>query len=131
MMRAQIEVAAAAAQAARIVTDAANAAAKVVEAAATASQVTMDRRDNALDALVAKLDERSEATQRDIAEIKTALFSKFVTLEQFMPVRNIVYGIVSMVLVGVLSALLVLVVVRPAGAVPAPVPPPIATVIAR
>ena len=49
----------------------------------------------------------------DVAEIKTDLNQRFVTKDQFTPVRNLVYGVVSLMLIGVVTGLLTLVVIAP------------------
>lgn len=45
----------------------------------------------------------------DIKDIKSKLESDYVTQEEFRPIRNLVYGMVSLVLTGVLGALVSLV----------------------
>lgn len=51
--------------------------------------------------------------QRDIAEINTKLDDKYVTKDQFDPVRNIVYGLVAVILLAVVGALIALVIINP------------------
>ena len=51
--------------------------------------------------------------KNDIAEIKLKLDNKYVTIEAFEPVRKLVYGLVAIVLVGVVSAIIGLVLVKP------------------
>lgn len=46
----------------------------------------------------------------EVSEIKKLVGEKYVTIEMFEPVRRIVYGLVGLVLVGVMGALLALVV---------------------
>lgn len=48
--------------------------------------------------------------QRDIAEINQKLDDKYVTKDQFSPVRNIVYGMVTIILTAVVVALVYLVI---------------------
>jgi hypothetical protein len=48
--------------------------------------------------------------QRDIAKINEKLDDTYVTKDQFEPVRNIVYGLVALILIGVVGALLALVI---------------------
>ena len=50
--------------------------------------------------------------QNDISEIKTKLDQKYVTKEEFDPVKKIVYGLVSLILIAVVGALIALVVVH-------------------
>jgi hypothetical protein len=50
--------------------------------------------------------------KRDVAEIKTKLEADYVTQEEFSPVKKIVYGLVSIILVAVAGALIGLVVLR-------------------
>lgn len=47
--------------------------------------------------LLARIDERVSAMANDVTEIKTTLSMDYVTKEQFKPVRNIVYGVVSLI----------------------------------
>lgn len=47
--------------------------------------------------------------QRDIAEINIKLDDKYVTKEEFIPVRNVVYGMVAIILVAVIGAIVTLV----------------------
>lgn len=51
--------------------------------------------------------------QRDIAEINKKLDDKYVTKDQFDPVKNIVYGLVAIILIAVAGALVALVVLNP------------------
>lgn len=51
--------------------------------------------------------------QRDIAEIKEKLADKYVTKDEFDPVKRLVYGLVGLILVAVIGALLAFV-IRPA-----------------
>lgn len=50
--------------------------------------------------------------KKDINEIKMGLKNDFVTQDQFDPVRKIVYGLVTLVLTGVVTALIALVIKR-------------------
>lgn len=73
----------------------------------------LDRLDKATnnDLIIYKLDEM----KRDISDLKREMKEKnneLVTKTEFNPVRNIVYGMVSLILVGVLSAIIALVVIR-------------------
>jgi len=47
--------------------------------------------------------------KQDLEEIKCRLDSKFVSVEAFEPVRRIVYGMIGLILVGVVGGLLALV----------------------
>lgn len=49
----------------------------------------------------------------DITEIKTLLRDKFITIEAFVPVRNLVYGLVALILTGVFVGLLTLLIRKP------------------
>lgn len=73
----------------------------------------LDRLDKATnnDLIIYKLDEM----KRDISDLKREMKEKnneLVTKTEFNPVRNIVYGMVSLILIGVLSAIIALVVIR-------------------
>ena len=48
----------------------------------------------------------------DISEIKLMLDKKYVTVDQFDPVRKLVYGQIALILIGVVSAVLSLVLRR-------------------
>lgn len=69
---------------------------------------------NAKDSITATLLERllgrSENTEKDVAEIKALLSSKYVTAEAFAPVKALVYGGTGLMLTGVVASLLVLVI---------------------
>lgn len=45
--------------------------------------------------------------QRDINEIKQKLDDSYVTQDQFDPIKRVVYGLVSLVLVSVVGAIMV------------------------
>lgn len=63
------------------------------------------------DLIIYKLDEM----KRDISDLKKEMKERndgLVTKAEFAPVRNIVYGMVSLILIGVLSAIIALVVIR-------------------
>lgn len=73
----------------------------------------LDRLDKATnnDLIIYKLDEM----KRDISDLKREMKennNELVTKTEFNPVRNIVYGMVSLILIGVLSAIIALVVIR-------------------
>jgi hypothetical protein len=53
-----------------------------------------------------------EYIKQDIKEIKAKLDDKYVTKEEFLTVRGIVYGMVSLVLVSFVGALITLVFTR-------------------
>lgn len=48
--------------------------------------------------------------QKDILEIKGKLDKDFVSQDQFQPVRNLVYGLVGLIMVAVIGALMALVI---------------------
>ena len=63
--------------------------------------------------LVERLDERSQQMQRDLGEIKTDLDehrqevrNSFVTKDEFDPVKRVVWGVITVVLVAVLGTVL-------------------------
>jgi hypothetical protein len=51
-----------------------------------------------------------EYIQGDVKEIKIQLSGNYVTKDQFEPVRKIVYGMVSIILLAVMGAIIALVV---------------------
>ena len=48
--------------------------------------------------------------KRDIAEIKATIRADYVTREEFSPIKNIVYGLVGIILTSVIGALVALVI---------------------
>ena len=50
--------------------------------------------------------------KESLDEIKTSTEKKYVTKEDFDPVKRIVYGLVALILVGVVGALLALVIIK-------------------
>lgn len=56
--------------------------------------------------LLIRIDERTQGMQEDIAVLK----NDFVKKEEFRPIKNLVYGLVSLILTGVVGALLALVI---------------------
>ena len=50
--------------------------------------------------------------KRDVAEIKTKLEADYVTRQEFEPIKKIVYGMITIILTGVLGAILTLVIIR-------------------
>lgn len=60
--------------------------------------------------LLARIDERTKRLEDDMVSLKEQLTSRFVTKEEFGPIRNLVYGGVGLTLITVLSAILYLVV---------------------
>lgn len=56
--------------------------------------------------LLIRIDERTKGMEEDIKVIK----DDFVKKEEFKPIKNLVYGLVSLILTGVVGALLALVV---------------------
>ncbi len=48
--------------------------------------------------------------KKDIDEIKRKLDSNYVTKDQFEPVKKIVYGLVSLILIAVVGAIVALVI---------------------
>lgn len=51
-----------------------------------------------------------EYIARDVADIKLKLEDQYVTMDQFEPVKKIVYGMVSVILLAVIGAVVALVV---------------------
>ena len=51
-----------------------------------------------------------ERMQRDLKELKHESKEQYVTKAQFIPVQNLVYGMVGLILVSVITALLAIVV---------------------
>lgn len=51
-----------------------------------------------------------EYIARDVSDIKSKLDEQYVTLDQFEPVKKIVYGMVSVILLAVIGAIVALVI---------------------
>lgn len=66
----------------------------------------MTNKKDSLDVVLTKLD----YVQRDVSEIKQKLEKDYVTQDEFEPIKKIVYGMVSVILMTVLAALIALVV---------------------
>lgn len=56
------------------------------------------------------VDVKLDYIQSDIQEIKESLKNNYVKHDEFTPVRNLVYGMVSIILMSVLGALVALVI---------------------
>jgi hypothetical protein len=56
--------------------------------------------------------EKIDTIKIDVNDIKTKLEREYVTQDQFDPVKKIVYGLVSLILVAVVGALIALVVIK-------------------
>ena len=59
-----------------------------------------------IDVIATKID----YIQRDVSDIKSKLESEYVTQDQFEPVKRIVYGMVSVILLAVIGAVVALVI---------------------
>lgn len=59
-----------------------------------------------IDVIATKLD----YIQQDVAEIKAKLDKDYVTTDEFDPIKKVVYGMVSVILMAVVGALVALVV---------------------
>lgn len=60
--------------------------------------------------IIAVMGGKVDRIQTDVAEIKNSMQHNYVTIEAFEPVRKIVYGLVTLILIGVVGALLALVI---------------------
>lgn len=63
--------------------------------------------------IIIRLDERTKAIQEDINQIKKDLEKNYVTMNEFKPVRMIVYGLAGAILIGFFSAVLALILYHP------------------
>lgn len=61
-------------------------------------------------ALLARLDERTAALVLSVEEIKQKMEKHYVSINEFTPVKNLVYGMVGLILVAFIGALVTLVV---------------------
>jgi ABC-type phosphate transport system permease subunit len=65
---------------------------------------------------LALLSQDMNYVRKDLSEVKERMEKSFVTSAEFNPVRNIVYGLVAIILVTVIGAILALVIIqRPHG----------------
>lgn len=94
----QHNISIAAAEAAKVVSDAAVVAVKTIADAASVAQAVINADIGYI--------------KKDISEIKIMLENKYVTRDQFAPVKMIAYGLVSLVLVAVVGSIMTLVLVR-------------------
>lgn len=67
---------------------------------------------NQLTTDVAVILSKVEYIEADVKSVKTKLEDDYVTQDQFEPVKKVVYGLVSIILVAVVVALVALVVVK-------------------
>lgn len=58
------------------------------------------------------VDRKINEVNRNIASLETKVDSRFVTHEEFEPIKKIVYGLVGLILISVVGALVALVVVK-------------------
>jgi len=63
----------------------------------------MDQNDRVL---LARIDERTQALQREVHAIAEHLKEDYVTAAEFVPIKKIVYGLVGLVLTAVTLAVL-------------------------
>ena len=61
--------------------------------------------------LLYRIDERTKQFEKDLEEVKSLINNNYITRAEFIPVRNIVYGLVGLILTAVTTALITLVVV--------------------
>ena len=64
-------------------------------------------------AALARIDERTKTTNEAVTRIEVRLSRDYVTKDEFQPVRQVVFGLVGTVLLGVICALVGLVVLVP------------------
>ena len=62
--------------------------------------------------LLARLDERTQRILADVSSMRRELEQKYTTNDQFVPVRNVVYGLVALILLSVVGALVSMVVIK-------------------
>jgi hypothetical protein len=63
-----------------------------------------------LEVALGQLETEVRGITRDIREVKNMLSTRYVSIEEFRPVKSLAYGLVGTVLLGVLVAVLALVV---------------------
>lgn len=65
---------------------------------------------NNLEARIEVAIEQIRQLRQDVTDIKNKLYADYVTKDEFDPIKKLVYGVVAIVLTGVMGALLALVV---------------------
>ena len=60
--------------------------------------------------ILARIDERTKALIKDVADIKQTLQNKYVTQDEFQPIKKAVYGFIAVVLVLVITAFVALII---------------------
>jgi len=60
--------------------------------------------------LLARIDERTERLQEDFQSLRQEIVASYVTRAEFDPVKKIVYGMVSLIMISVGAAIIALVV---------------------
>ena len=68
--------------------------------------------DQSVEVQIAVIGEKVENIESKVINIEQKLEGHYVTKEEFDPVKKIVYGLVSIVLVAVIGAILALVIVK-------------------
>lgn len=91
---------------------AAQVAAEVVERATAAATSVARTASEAAAALAATTSQDIQYIKNDINEIKLRLDNKYVSKETFIPVQNLVYGMVSVMLITVVGGLMTLLLKR-------------------
>jgi len=71
-----------------------------------------EQRDFKSDTALALVAQDVKYIQRDVMEIKTKLEADYVSREEFDPIKKIIYGLVSLILVAVVGGLISLVVLK-------------------
>ena len=59
-----------------------------------------------------RLDERTIYLQKELERMSIILSSHYVTMKEFTPVKNIVYGMVAVITVSVLGSIITLVITK-------------------
>lgn len=70
----------------------------------------MTKNNDAVD--LAVMAERIKNIQSMVADINSRLNSNYVTREEFQPVRNVTFGLVGLILTGVVVAILTMIIKR-------------------
>lgn len=95
-----------------IMSDAASAAQKLVaEAAVKAASILEEAAGHAINMKVMAND--LGYVRKDISDIKVKLESHYITKSEFAPVKAVVFGLVGIILIGVMGAIIALVIIKP------------------
>ncbi len=60
--------------------------------------------------LLARIDERTQNTERGVQEIRVMVEKNYVTQQEFKPIKSFVYGVVALMVAAIIGGLIALVI---------------------